>query len=151
MGYSAGDGRESKYYAAAFLILIQDGKVLLQRRKNTGHEDGNYGLPSGHVEPGELATESTAREVAEEIGITVQEKDLRHIHSWQFISDRTYFNTMFTTEKWEGEIHNAEPEKCDDVSWFPLDALPENTIHYIRTVLERIQQGESFTEIRKVV
>lgn len=35
---------------AAYLILIKKNKVLLLRRFNTGWEDGNYTLISGHLE-----------------------------------------------------------------------------------------------------
>jgi hypothetical protein len=37
-----------KLRAAAYLLLIKDGKVLLLRRSNTGWRDGEYTLPAGH-------------------------------------------------------------------------------------------------------
>ena len=36
--------------SAVYLVLIEDGKILLSRRFNTGFEDGNYSLPSGHLD-----------------------------------------------------------------------------------------------------
>lgn len=33
--------------AASYLILEQDESILLLQRKNTGYEDGNYGIISG--------------------------------------------------------------------------------------------------------
>ncbi len=49
--------------------------------------------------------------------------------------------------KWEGEIKIMEPEKCDDLQWFPTDNLPENIVHHERNVLENINKGLTYTEI----
>lgn len=47
---------------AVYLILRQNGKILLARRANTGYADGFYSLPAGHLDGDELATEGMARE-----------------------------------------------------------------------------------------
>ncbi|WP_218000212.1 hypothetical protein [Millisia brevis] len=40
-----------------------------------------------------------------------------------------------------------EPNKCDEVRWFPLDALPDNTIAYVRfAILAALRDGRSFSE-----
>ncbi|MFC4587328.1 NUDIX domain-containing protein [Sphaerisporangium corydalis] len=35
------------------VILRRGGEILLGRRRNTGFHDGDWHLPSGHIEPGE--------------------------------------------------------------------------------------------------
>jgi len=61
-----------KITPASYLVLIEDNKILLQRRFNTGYEDGKYSLVAGHVDEGETFTEAIIREVKEEAGITLQ-------------------------------------------------------------------------------
>ena len=46
--------KRSAAVVSAYLILREDGKVLLQLRKNTGYCDGMWSLIAGHVEEGNL-------------------------------------------------------------------------------------------------
>ena len=53
--------------AGAVLYTVIDGerRYVLVREKN-----GSYGLPKGHVEPGETLDQTALREVREETGVT---------------------------------------------------------------------------------
>jgi 8-oxo-dGTP diphosphatase len=131
---------------ASYLILIHEKKALLIRRFNTGYEDGNYSLPAGHVEPGERPTLCALREAEEEIGVSVREEDAHLVHTMYRKAEDDRVDFFFTTEKYSGVPQNKEPHKCDHMDWFPLDALPANTIPYIKTALEAYQKGEHFSE-----
>jgi 8-oxo-dGTP diphosphatase len=48
---------------------------------------------------------------------------------------------FFETREWQGEVTNAEPEKCDDLSWFPYDDLPSNMLPLVKNVLNDIANG----------
>jgi cytidine deaminase len=55
---------------AAYVYLIADDQVLLQRRRNTGYMDGMWVAgAAGHIEPGETAAVAAVREAREELGI----------------------------------------------------------------------------------
>ena len=66
----------NKIPITAQLAVMQDDKVLLLKRYNTGYEDGKYSLPGGHVEKGEEVTKAAIREAKEEIGIEIEPDDL---------------------------------------------------------------------------
>lgn len=135
---------------AVNLILIKDGKALLLRRFNTGWKDGEYGTVAGHVDGNETIANAAVREAKEEAGIDIREEDLHVVHTQHRISvDAEYIDFNITTEKWIGEPTNMEPNKCDDLSWHPLDSLPENTISYIRLAFENIQKEIPFSEWRE--
>jgi 8-oxo-dGTP pyrophosphatase MutT (NUDIX family) len=135
---------------ASYLILIREEKILLLRRFNTGYEDGNYSVIAGHVEKGESFTQCIIREAQEEAGITLTPEDLEVVHVMHRDSKQTNVNqrvdVFFTARKWEGEIINMEPEKCDDLSWFDLENLPSNIIPYIRDVIDRVQDSVFYSE-----
>lgn len=109
--------------------------------------DGWYGLPAGHLDGNETAREGGAREFREEIGIDVNPEDLRVVHVMHRKSDQDERIDFFmTTGKYEGTIENKEPDKCDDLQWFSLNELPENTIDYVRAAIEAYRKGETYSE-----
>lgn len=134
---------ESK--VAVFLVLTRmvNGKkeVLLQRRYNTGYKDGKYDMAaSGHLEAGESLAMAVVREAKEEIDIHIEPKDLELvaiIHPYQ----EDYINVFFSTQKYKGTPKIMEKEKCDDLNWFEINNLPDNTISRIKNVLKNMQNG----------
>lgn len=132
------------------LHLIRDGNILLLRRFNTGWKDGEYSVVAGHVDGNETIAYAMVREAQEEAGIDIDEKDLVVVHAQHRIStDAEYIDFHLIPTKWQGEPTNLEPEKCDDLSWHPLDALPQNTIPYMRLAFECIANDTSFSEWRE--
>jgi len=69
-----------KIVPASYLVLIKDNKILLQRRFNTGYEDGKYMMVAGKVDKGESFSKCVIREASEEIGITIKSEDLKMAH-----------------------------------------------------------------------
>lgn len=123
--------------AAVYLLLIKDEKILLLRRFNTGWNDGNYSLASGHIDGNEPAEAAMIREAREELGIGIKPEDLEFAHvSHRYAPDCEYIDFYFTASQWQGEPHNAEPNKCDEVAWYDLDALPENVVPNVKEVIE---------------
>jgi 8-oxo-dGTP diphosphatase len=135
-----------KLITAVYLILVEDGKILLQRRQNTGYADGNYSLPAGHLEDNESITQALVREMKEEIDLDLKAEDTELVHTMHRRENDIRIDLFFTTKKYQGEPKNAEPEKCDDLSWFSLDNLPENTVPYVKQAIESYLAKEIFSE-----
>jgi len=49
--------------------------------------------------------------------------------------------------KWKGQPKIMEADKCDDMRWFPLNYLPENTLLYIRHAIESYANKIPFSEL----
>lgn len=133
--------------SAVYLILERGNEILMLERCNTGYMDGYYSFVAGHVEPGESVTGALMREAREEAGITTHPDNLIFVHACHRLSDSIYYDFFFRTTCWIGEVTNMEPDKCSNLRWFPKDALPQNTIPYIRKVVTFVYtEQRSFSE-----
>ncbi|HQK63738.1 MAG TPA: NUDIX domain-containing protein, partial [Candidatus Staskawiczbacteria bacterium] len=114
-------------------------------------------LVAGHVDRGENFTGAIIREAREESGIDLKSEDLKMVHIMHRDSRIDYpqgvaegvnerVDVFFTADKWEGEIKNMEPNKCDDLSWFDLKNLPDNTIPYVKQAIDCIMKEQFYSE-----
>ena len=136
-----------KLYVSAYLVLIKGGQVLLHKRHNTGYQDGNYGLVSGHLDGGETTKQCIIREAKEEADITINPQDLEVVHVMHYIrTAREYFTIYLHTKKWSGDITNREPHKCKELKWFKIDDLPNNIVPEVKLALENIDKNIHYGE-----
>ncbi len=123
--------------------------MLLLRRVNTGYEDGNYSVIAGHLDGNETASQAMVREAAEEAGITVAPQDLRFVHIMhrkESAETEERIDLFFTATRWQGLPEIGEPEKCSELRWAALDALPPNMVPYVRAALEHCDQHRAYAE-----
>jgi mutator protein MutT len=140
----------NKAIPAAYVFLEKNGEVLIARRCNTGYQDGNYQVPAGHVEMGELPSEALIREAKEEIGIDISPGDLTLVHvSYRPKHDNTdnRVDFFFRATTWSGEVTNMEPNKCDDLRWVSYDKLPTNVTPHVKDAIECVQKGVFYKEL----
>lgn len=119
---------------------------MLHLRRNTGYCDGMWSLIAGHVEDGESATEGMIREAYEEIGIQIEPLQLKAVHVMHRKTNRLNVDVFFECASWEGSIINREPDKCERIAFFPLDALPLNVVDYNAMALKAILEGNLYSE-----
>ncbi|MDR1017911.1 MAG: NUDIX domain-containing protein [Lachnospiraceae bacterium] len=118
------------------LLLVKDNKILLQRRYNTGYEDGKYSFVGGHKEENEEVIEAVIREAKEEIGIEIENKDLQVI---EILHRKTeydeYIDFVIKADRWKGTPEIVEKDKCDQLLWVDKDSIPSNTILFVKEIL----------------
>jgi mutator protein MutT len=140
-----------KVIPTTYLVLIKENKIFLSRRYNTGFQDGYYSFPAGHLKDDEeTLSQAMVREAREEIGIEIDSEDLELVHvmhrKQKVPTNERRINLFFTAKKWKGEPKIMEPNKCDDLQWFKLDKLPDNTIPYIKQAINCIKENVAYSE-----
>jgi len=136
-----------KIIPAVYLVLIKDNKILLSQRYNTGYFDDNYSFPAGHLDENETLKQAMVREAKEEINVVLDPEDLELIHiiNRKIPSDER-LDFFFKARKWHGEPKIMEANKCNDLSWFELDNLPQNIIPYIRQAIDSLLNNIIYSE-----
>jgi ADP-ribose pyrophosphatase YjhB (NUDIX family) len=134
-----------------YLLLVEGGRVLLCRRFNTGFMDGLYGFPAGHLrDDEETLSQAMIREAREEIDVDIAQEDLELVHvlhrKQTELGNERRVNFFFMAKKWKGKPKITEPDKCDDVRWFELDRLPENTIPYVKQAISCFRKNVNYSE-----
>jgi 8-oxo-dGTP diphosphatase len=135
-----------KLVPEAHLFLVRDDRILLLKRRNTDYEDGKYSVVAGHMEDGETAREAICREAREEAGIELAPDDLAFAHVVHRADRGQRVGFFFSARRWRGEPRNMEPHKADDFRWFPLDALPDDMVPYVRRAIGLWRAGRSYSE-----
>lgn len=134
-----------KMRVAVHLILKKGDEVLLLRRYNTGYEDGNYSVVAGHVDGNETIISSMKREAKEEACIDIDEKDLKIIQVMHRRAEDESIDYFLYCDKYIGDIAIGEPNKCDELNFYKINKLPENTIPYIKQAIENYENGIEFS------
>lgn len=125
------------------LMAVREGptgiEVLLSRQAGGVYAAGMWHLPSGHLDgPHEDVVTAVVREAYEETGLVADPADVRAAltvhHRAPAGSARVGF--FFEVRRWRGTPRIREPEVCDGMDWFPLDALPEPIVAYCRAGLD---------------
>ncbi|MET8776065.1 alpha/beta fold hydrolase [Nocardia sp. NPDC004654] len=130
------------------IMLVRGGEVLLSRRRSADEFDGRWHLPAGKLEAGESATAGAAREALEEIGVVVDPADLRHIHTAHVVGSgrEARLGLFFEAVNWSGEPVNREPDKCYELAWFALTALPGDVIEYPAAGIRAYFTGATYSQ-----
>ncbi len=115
----------------AAVVLDGSGRVLLARRA----DNGLWGLPSGHVEPGETVGEAVTREVREETGLEVRVVQLIGIYSdpasqvFAYPDGRVihFVTSCFRCDVASGGLR-CDGVEATDVAFFDVDRLPTDLL-----------------------
>jgi 8-oxo-dGTP diphosphatase len=128
-------------------IFFRRGElVLMMRRRATGFCDGMYSVPAGHVMQTESILQAAVREAREEVGLEISPSTLFVAGTMHRRSTEARIDFFIEAGQWTGEPRNMEPDKCDEVAWFPMSHLPNKTIPYVRRALTNAARMPWFEE-----
>lgn len=132
---------------SVFILLIKNNRLCMLRRKATGWMDGFFSVPAGGLEPAETIASAAIREAREEAGVVIHPDNLHLAHTLHSkTEDRSWLGHFFVCTAWEGDPVIMEAEKHGDLSWVNLDALPAETIPYVKQAVDGIRQSRSYSE-----
>ena len=131
-------------------VLIQDGKILIQR----GVNDTVYALPGGHVAHGETSAETIVREYKEETGADIIAGRLIWVDESLWIWDGKYAHTVCfyhlleignaNTMPLDGQFKSLKDNDSELLLyWIPIDEIKNTDIYptFIKDKAANISDG----------
>ena len=126
------------FKSAVHMIIINQNKILIQKRKGSKLWPGYYALPAGHIDKGENQYDALIREAKEELNIEIDNTDiinqyvvLRRNH---FKIDgkvlEPYIDYYFEINNYKGIPTIVEKDKCTEIIWCDISKLPYPFINY---------------------
>jgi 8-oxo-dGTP diphosphatase len=107
-------------HVVAGFLRGADRVLLCHRSAHRRWYPDVWDLPGGHVEPGELPAAALARELQEELGISVVAPADPPV--WE-IRTETVDMQIWLIEAWRGSPTNVAPDEHDAIAWFETDEL----------------------------
>ncbi len=118
-------GTAPLWLSGASAVIVDDDRVLLIRRSDTGE----WTPVTGIVDPGEHPAVAAVREAAEEAGVVITADRLLAV---EVTEEKTYDNgdrAQYLTLVFRCSYVSGVPRPVDgealEVEWFPLSELPE--------------------------
>ena len=124
----------------AFFCHDGNGKFLMQKRSvHARDEYGKWETGGGGIEFGHTVEDTLRKEIQEEYGTDVLEYEFlgyRDVHREHKGKSTHWIMIDFKVLVDPANVQIGEPDMCDEIGWFRLDALPDNIHSQIPRVLE---------------
>ncbi len=137
---NSSDGNGAKFRVACSALIERGGEYLLARRRDIGL----WNLPGGGMEASETVEDGLAREVMEEIGVTIRVVRLVGVYS------KPQKNEIVMTFlcKLASDQEPGTSDEVSEVGWFRPDRLPDDTLPKHRQRVADAALGQRETILR---
>ncbi len=124
IGKKTKNGQKTAVFVAAALLVNRKNQILVATRPRGRSMAGLWEFPGGKVKAGETPENALVRELFEELNITVDPADLRHLmevsHEYP---DFHLKMPLFLCRRW---ADTPEPREGQEIRW----VLPRDLINY---------------------
>ncbi len=124
---------------AAGAVVVRTDETMEWQCVLVCQHDGDWGLPKGHVEPGESDRHAATREVKEEAGLSVElDPDFHMTIHYIKPNGRSKEVVYFLARSASGDLV-PQPEEIVEIGWFSFDeAVQKVRYPAVRDVLRTV-------------
>lgn len=118
-------------------FILNDNNELLLQKRAVPVEKGYWCIPGGRLEMFELLEDAVIRETKEETDLDVEVVKLMGICNHIITNENAHWvSASYLCKIIRGLPKIMEPDKAEDMKWFPLDKLPEKLTITTKKALE---------------
>jgi 8-oxo-dGTP diphosphatase len=122
------------------LLVDESGRLLLTLRRRPP-EAGCWSIVGGKLDYLETLEQCAVREALEEVGAAISIDSLLCVTDHLVPAEGQHWvSPAFLAHVSSRGTKNCEPEKTQDVRWFPIDGLPPNLTITARNAVEAYKQ-----------
>ena len=149
-----GEAIPENNYIIVVVIFIQnsEGKFLIQKRSK--NKNGKYASTGGHPKAGESSIQGIITEVKEEIGLDIEEKDLKLYFTGRSDEERVFWDDYYI----KMDIQNIQnltlqKEEVESVQWLSIDEIKklmseddffQNDYEEFENLLKWLEEGDKY-------
>jgi len=114
------------HHESVVIVMNDKNQILLQKRSYKRHNyPGKWGLMAGHVMSGDTPKATAVRELKEEIGLHVYQKDLRFIEIYvkNVPSNRAFIYIYLVKTNKKVSDYILQTEELSEVKYYSIDNL----------------------------
>ena len=119
------DGKKDIIRVSGIWIENEKGEILLvQRSFNKKYDAGKWGpSAAGTLEVGDTYESNIIKEVAEELGVFIESKDVRHIKTFFLEAMNNFFVGLFYAKMNSQTKFKLQKEEVEAIRWLFIDEI----------------------------
>ena len=121
------------HYLVAAAVIVNENRVLIDKRLSSGLLGGLWEFPGGKVEAGETLVEALVRELREELGVEVSVGEVLGIYRHAY----THFKVTVHTFRAMIVEGDPKPLQSEQVAWVEINRLDEYPMGKVDRLIAR--------------
>jgi 8-oxo-dGTP diphosphatase len=133
-------GADRPRVGVGILLVDESGRLLLTLRRRPP-EAGCWSIVGGKLDYLETLEQCAIREALEEVGAAISIDSLLCVTDHLVPAEGQHWvSPAYLARVSSRDTRNCEPEKTQEVRWFPIDGLPPNLTITARNAIEAYKQ-----------
>ncbi len=130
-------------FCSCVILINKKNKVLISQRPHGKFMDGFWEFPGGKVKNLEKFNDAAVRELKEELGVTLDTKNLTFLMNIFYKYPEYYLSMqVYFADKWKGKAKSLEKQKFN---WVKKETLKDaNMLPASKKIIQKILKNKYF-------
>lgn len=130
-------------FCSCVILINKQNKVLISQRPHGKFMDGFWEFPGGKVKNLEKFNDAAVRELKEELGVTLDTKNLTFLMNIFYKYPEYYLSMqVYFADKWKGKAKSLEKQKFN---WVKKETLKDaNMLPASKKIIQKILKNKYF-------